>query len=58
MNWKHHVPLLTATALIIATQVICTYALVNALRHDSMNNLQQTLHACDKGWTVERVGVR
>lgn len=56
--WKQHLPLLTATALILLTQVICTYALVNAQRHDSETSLHQTLQACNKTWTVERVGAR
>ena len=58
MNWKQHLPLITATALILATQVICTYALVNAQRDDSTNNLHQTLQACNKAWTMERVSAR
>ena len=58
MNWKQHLPLFTATALILVTQVICTYALVNAQRDDSATNLHQTLQACNKTWTLERVVTR
>ncbi len=58
MNWKQHLPLITATALIIVTQVICTYALVNTQRRDSVDTLHRTLQACNKTWTFERVGAR
>jgi len=58
MNWKHHLPLRTATALILTTQVICTYALINAQRRDSAGNLHQTLQACDKHWALEPVRMR
>ena len=56
MNWKHHLPPLIATVLIVATQVICTCALVREQRRSSVDSIDKTVSACTRNWTFEKVG--
>ena len=56
MNWKYHLPLLMATVLIVATQIICTYALVREQRRSSVDSIDKTVTACTRNWTFEKVG--
>lgn len=56
MSWKRHLPLITATALILATQVICTYALIGEQRQNSVDRIHETMSACTDKWTFEKVG--
>ena len=55
MNWKYHLPLLMATVLIVATQIICTCALVGEQRRSSVDSIDKTVSACTRKWTFEKV---
>jgi hypothetical protein len=56
MNWKHYLPLLMATVLIVATQIICTYALVREQRRSSVDSIDKMVSASTRNWTFDKVG--